>query len=461
LEVFLFLFNEAKKSHYETLGVAKNAGEGEIKRAYFGLVRKYQPDRFPEEFKEIRAAYETLGDREKRAKYDAAGSLPPSVAAAFQEAQRLDQFGRCAKAAELYQAILKKHPELDTVREHYAESLMRDDKPGKSGEMWEELCRRHPDNPRYARELGSAYFERGWNKKALDETRRALALDPGSMEGWSLFLSCTAALRKGKPNFFDEMQSLSVEALEAVKGVKTNEWEKIHLYAYAFITGGIENTDAAGGYLREIIRLIREGGRKGQDEGRFALKEIMRAIPAEALTAFCPEFEEMTDLLPDLDDELVFSKLDDIRLNLDIERLEEKKYSELFYDLFTILNSEIEDDEDELEVVAMEYVILNEKNLYAPQIRRLRTEFPELYALHASFFNEVLRTRDPEKLLYQRAKKYRKLKQELGVSYDEDEEEEEPDSAPTETVRRAQPKVGRNDPCPCGSGKKYKHCCGA
>lgn len=29
-----------------------------------------------------------------------------------------------------------------------------------------------------------------------------------------------------------------------------------------------------------------------------------------------------------------------------------------------------------------------------------------------------------------------------------------------ETVRRDAPKVGRNDPCPCGSGKKYKHCCG-
>lgn len=28
-----------------------------------------------------------------------------------------------------------------------------------------------------------------------------------------------------------------------------------------------------------------------------------------------------------------------------------------------------------------------------------------------------------------------------------------------ETVRRTQPKVGRNDPCPCGSGKKYKKCC--
>ena len=28
------------------------------------------------------------------------------------------------------------------------------------------------------------------------------------------------------------------------------------------------------------------------------------------------------------------------------------------------------------------------------------------------------------------------------------------------TVVRTGPKVGRNDPCPCGSGKKYKHCCG-
>ena len=28
------------------------------------------------------------------------------------------------------------------------------------------------------------------------------------------------------------------------------------------------------------------------------------------------------------------------------------------------------------------------------------------------------------------------------------------------TVRRSSPKIGRNDPCPCGSGKKYKNCCG-
>ena len=31
----------------------------------------------------------------------------------------------------------------------------------------------------------------------------------------------------------------------------------------------------------------------------------------------------------------------------------------------------------------------------------------------------------------------------------------------TKTIRREDPKVGRNDPCPCGSGKKFKQCCGA
>ena len=35
------------------------------------------------------------------------------------------------------------------------------------------------------------------------------------------------------------------------------------------------------------------------------------------------------------------------------------------------------------------------------------------------------------------------------------------DETSTKQAARAVNKVGRNDPCPCGSGKKYKKCCGA
>jgi curved DNA-binding protein len=66
------------KSLYETLGVSENATESEIKKAYRQLAKKYHPDinktpEAEEKFKEINAAYEILGDKEKKAQYDQFG----------------------------------------------------------------------------------------------------------------------------------------------------------------------------------------------------------------------------------------------------------------------------------------------------------------------------------------------------------------------------------------------------
>jgi hypothetical protein len=47
--------------------------------------------------------------------------------------------------------------------------------------------------------------------------------------------------------------------------------------------------------------------------------------------------------------------------------------------------------------------------------------------------------------------------------FEEDETDNEYDvedfPAPPQSFRREQPPVGRNNPCPCGSGRKYKKCC--
>ncbi|HBY87204.1 MAG TPA: zinc chelation protein SecC [Colwellia sp.] len=32
--------------------------------------------------------------------------------------------------------------------------------------------------------------------------------------------------------------------------------------------------------------------------------------------------------------------------------------------------------------------------------------------------------------------------------------------APQSPIKHTEPKVGRNDPCPCDSGRKFKKCCG-
>jgi curved DNA-binding protein CbpA len=51
---------------YETLGLGPDAGEAEIRRRYLELVREFPPDRAPERFTEIHAAYEALRDPARR-----------------------------------------------------------------------------------------------------------------------------------------------------------------------------------------------------------------------------------------------------------------------------------------------------------------------------------------------------------------------------------------------------------
>lgn len=67
------------KDYYKILGVERTASDGEIKRAYRKLARKYHPDvsKEPdaaERMKEVNEAYEVLKDPEKRATYERLGS---------------------------------------------------------------------------------------------------------------------------------------------------------------------------------------------------------------------------------------------------------------------------------------------------------------------------------------------------------------------------------------------------
>jgi SWIM/SEC-C metal-binding protein len=47
----------------------------------------------------------------------------------------------------------------------------------------------------------------------------------------------------------------------------------------------------------------------------------------------------------------------------------------------------------------------------------------------------------------------------IGIEPDKSEDLSDLERKLTPPVRHVEAKVGRNEPCPCGSGKKYKKCC--
>src|SRR5215218_11024472 len=67
-----------RRDYYEVLGVGRDAGEAEVKKAFRRLARELHPDTNPEpgaeeKFKEAAEAYEVLSDADRRRQYDAYG----------------------------------------------------------------------------------------------------------------------------------------------------------------------------------------------------------------------------------------------------------------------------------------------------------------------------------------------------------------------------------------------------
>src|SRR6266851_10341690 len=77
----------AQQDYYKTLGVGREAGEEEIRKAYRKLARKHHPDLNPgdkaseDRFKKVQEAYDVLSDPKKRQVYDQYGfysdNIPP------------------------------------------------------------------------------------------------------------------------------------------------------------------------------------------------------------------------------------------------------------------------------------------------------------------------------------------------------------------------------------------------
>lgn len=99
------------ENYYKVLGTRSNATADTIKKKYIEQVKQFPPEKHPEQFQQIRKAYEILRDPNRRAEYDLLRKHGGNLEAMLDEAFGLVEQSEWEQAAALYNQILQINPQ--------------------------------------------------------------------------------------------------------------------------------------------------------------------------------------------------------------------------------------------------------------------------------------------------------------------------------------------------------------
>jgi curved DNA-binding protein CbpA len=458
-------------NYYELLNIERSADGNEIKRAYFSAVKEHPPDSDPEAFKAIRTAYETLSDQKKRAEYDSffAAADNAAISAGLQNellnARELIRENKYKQAEELLNRLDAEQSSVEQnsgvsrreVKRLLAEVFWRIKKTVTADKLCGELLEAFPSDDETLLLRARIANSRGHREKAGVYLKEAVRVSPRNRRAWTELIEHSlkndtanitgvfqSAMEQDEDMFCDDY----VKYLVGVKEANLFTKEKYLLYYDKF----------AEFYIND----------KNPDEDIFFL-----------LMAKMPDFIDNNELIPfvekilptleksrqqresnrgeDYDTEFKFIRAAVVHYNLD----RDKRIHGILVDLtYELLIGDSKKEQQEMEC----YIAFNMPDL-RPSIKVLMNEYPDCFKLNQTFYLDVLNDKKTDYLIDKYTGIFRKItptfknkpNDDHYENFDDDDWDEADD---VKTVVRAIPKTGRNDPCPCGSGKKYKKCCG-
>ena len=482
---------------YQILELPNGASAEEVKKAYFRLIRKYSPEKEPEKFQELRKAYEALRNGPPKEEEERDTSWmhwdTPLVGFLLEQADAQadrEQYDQAAKTMEDALLIEPKNALLHLVLARYQ---MYGGHPQKAAKSAEFVTKTHPECREAWMLLANGTHNRGWYKKALPAFRKAYELGErnfhflvgfgnnlnqnGASEeaatryrealadyDWKAeepqqvvwdFRSITQELpedRKLAEEILDRFDAFTSASRKALKGAEMDL-----LFILGPMMDGLLMSDIA--FFRRIMLSL----------NRLGLHGIMDEKHLEALRKL-----------------LIGKSLDWNPLDLSIAWRQMA---------MAMIDADRDPEMSHFLQRDAELCMLHDPDRILREVQTVRREYPPLFAFCEDFLKEL--EQGNREMLYRRAKrgfdrkfgeygflsKYRTLcpedlpenlqddqparkkKRKSGMEWAEPREDDGDEAMKgwfpeaEEPFVREQEKVGRNDPCPCGSGKKFKKCC--
>ncbi len=458
------------KNYYEILGVPSGADQKQIKRAYFKLVRQFSPEKDPERFQEIREAYENLQGTPSDD-----GLQEMEVPDNQMAASMMNQIQHCIQCRDFDFAIRTAKEALACFGEweaflfYQALAQRLSGHSGLAAKNFERLAAKYPQKRAYRRHLAIAYLDRGFGKKAYQAFKDAYNMGCRDPEFLQLYGLCCRDRKKpeegiqlllelvenGKKKIRDSVNDL----LEAYVALYDMDIGCSGKYFHEISARLLEFLQSASVYLQEYVEettllipfLMMDQGAFGHPDDELFLKikkELNRILPQDLSEKIWETIGKKTELQRIEEDE----RLSDLM----------KRGADAFFNDY--------DEPSFLKFMQLDtkLCILEEWPGIQKEFAIIGSDYPCFYSAIKDFIELLNRTTDIGHLRARLLKDYDRLERYYdcdGFYYEIYPERRKASSSSLwdsseGTFTRQQPKVGRNAPCPCGSGKKYKNCCG-
>lgn len=459
---------------YRILGLNQGASPDEIKKAYFKMVRLHSPESDPEKFQEIRQAYERL----KRAKSKPDGpSFPPLSDPLAVKMLKQIQTYRKEKNLTLYRDCCEEAWNRFPNDIHFLYLLImaqrRCGNTGKAVKNAELLVSKDPENKWYQMALAFSYKERGFTQKAFAACENAYAL--GCMDTDFLLMYAYAC---NDNHLYEKGISILMRLVKQDIRWNREDIPKItEAYCGLISMNYYGHADALFDILDNLYRFLKQYSIYVKEFFTRIVQLIANACAEVAypskeydcidqiftfVTSYCSIPSEVREIqasreLFDFQRVCADARIDDILVS----------YLELFHDF-----DEDEEDEDKMmqkfAITDLQLCMIAQREETLAQAAILRRSHPREYEKIAAFIPKLENESKIQFLKDRLLKTYRRLQP---FFYDGQFYERYPkekllatgarlhDDPENEPYIRSTKKIGRNDPCPCGSGKKFKHCC--